>query len=56
MAAQGYNNTTIADRLVLGTKSVEYYINAIYQELSFNHDGTLHPRVQVVLSYILDNT
>ncbi len=55
MMAQGYNNASIADKLVLGTKSVENYINAIYQELSLNHDGTLHPRVQAVLSYIRDS-
>ena len=55
MMAQGYNNSSIADKLVLGTKSVENYINAIYQELSLSHDGTLHPRVQAVLSYIRDS-
>ena len=55
MMAQGYNNTAIAGKLVLGTKSVENYINAIYQELSLNHSGTLHPRVQAVLSYIRDS-
>ena len=31
MMAKGYNNSAIADNLVLGTKSVENYINAIYQ-------------------------
>jgi DNA-binding NarL/FixJ family response regulator len=30
MMAQGYNNATIAEKLVLGTKSVENCINAIY--------------------------
>ena len=55
MMAQGYNNAAIAERLVLGTKSVENYINAIYQELGFNHDATLHPRVQAVLRYIRDS-
>jgi DNA-binding NarL/FixJ family response regulator len=53
--AQGYNNAAIAEKLVLGTKSVENYINAIYQELSLNHDGSLHSRVQAVLSYIKDS-
>jgi DNA-binding NarL/FixJ family response regulator len=48
MMAQGYNNAAIADRLVLGTKSVENYINAIYQELSLSHNGPLHHRVQAV--------
>ena len=55
MMAQGYNNSAIAEHLVLGTKSVENYINAIYQELSLNHNGPLHPRVQAVLSYIRDS-
>jgi DNA-binding NarL/FixJ family response regulator len=55
MMAQGYNNSAIAGHLVLGTKSVENYINAIYQELSLNHNGPLHPRVQAVLSYIRDS-
>jgi DNA-binding NarL/FixJ family response regulator len=55
MMAQGYNNAAIAERLVLGTKSVENYINAIYQELGLSHDGSLHPRVQAVLSYIRDS-
>jgi DNA-binding NarL/FixJ family response regulator len=55
MMAQGYNNAAIAERLVLGTKSVENYINAIYQELSLSHNGPLHPRVQAVLTYIKDS-
>ena len=55
MMAQGYNNSAIAEKLVLGTKSVENYINAIYQELTLSHNGPLHPRVQAVLSYIRDS-
>ena len=55
MMAQGYNNAAIAEKLVLGTKSVENYINAIYQELSLSHNGPLHPRVQAVLNYIKDS-
>ena len=55
MMAQGYNNAAIAEKLVLGTKSVENYINAIYQELSLSHDVALQPRVQAVLSYIRDS-
>ena len=34
--AQGYNNAGIAEKLVLGHKSVENYINAIYQELNLS--------------------
>ena len=55
LMAQGYNNAAIASKLVLGTKSVENYINAIYQELSLSHGGLLHPRAQAVLSYIRDS-
>ena len=55
MMAQGFNNSAIAEQLVLGTKSVENYINAIYQELSLTHNSPLHPRVQAVLSYIRDS-
>ena len=55
MMAKGYNNAAIAEKLVLGTKSVENYINAIYQELALSHDDSLHPRVQAVLSYIRDS-
>ncbi len=54
MMAQGYYNSAIAEKLVLGTKSVENYINAIYQELTLSHNGPLHPRVQAVLSYLRD--
>ncbi len=55
MMAQGYGNAAIAEKLVLGSKSVENYINAIYHELNLNHKGTLHPRVQAVLTYIRDS-
>ena len=55
MMAKGYNNSAIAENLVLGTKSVENYINAIYHELHLGHNGSLHPRVQAVLTYIRDS-
>ena len=55
MMAKGYNNSSIAENLVLGTKSVENYINAIYQELHLGHNGSLHPRVQAVLTFIRDS-
>ena len=52
MMAKGYNNSAIADNLLLGTKSVENYINAIYQELHLVHNGEPHPLVQAFLTYI----
>ena len=53
--AQGYNNAGIAEKLVLGHKSVENYINAIYQELNLSQSASVHPRVSAVLSYIQDS-
>jgi DNA-binding NarL/FixJ family response regulator len=55
MMAQGYNNAAIAEKLVLGTKSVENYINAIYQEINLSHNGPLHARVQAVVTYVKDS-
>jgi DNA-binding NarL/FixJ family response regulator len=55
MMAQGYNNVSIAEKLFLGTKSVENYTNTIYQELGLTDNGQLHRRVQAVLSYIKDS-
>tara|TARA_B100000315_G_scaffold114984_3_gene105475 strand:- start:536 stop:1180 length:645 start_codon:yes stop_codon:yes gene_type:complete len=55
MMAQGYNNGSIAERLFLGTKSVENYTNTIYQELGLTNNGPLHRRVQAVLNYIKDS-
>ena len=55
LMAQGYNNAAIAEKLVLGHKSVENYINAIYQELNLSQGDSVHPRVCAVLSYIQDS-
>ena len=55
LMAQGYNNSGIAEKLVLGPKSVENYINAIYQELNLNQTDRIHPRVSAVLGYIKDS-
>ena len=55
LMAQGYNNVGIAEKLVLGSKSVENYINAIYQELNLFQGDRVQPRVSAVLSYIQDS-
>ena len=55
LMAQGYNNSAIAEKLVLGHKSVENYINAIYQEMNLAQEDQVHPRVSAVLSYIQDS-
>ncbi len=54
LIAQGYNNAGIAEKLVIGEKSVENIINAIFQELDISRQGPVHPRVMAVLKYLKD--
>ena len=56
MMAQGYNKAAIAQKLVLGAKPVENYINAIYQGINLNHNGPLNSQVQAVVTYLKDGT
>jgi DNA-binding NarL/FixJ family response regulator len=58
LMAQGYTNAAIAERLVLVEKSVENYINAIYQELriSSKEDERVHQRVKAVLVYLRESS
>lgn len=53
LIAQGYSNSAIAQKLRLGEKSVENYINAIYQKLEIDRQD-VHPRVKAVLVYLED--
>ena len=55
LMAQGYNNFAIAHRLSISEKTVENYINIIFQELSISREQDVHPRVKAVLTY-LDQT
>lgn len=52
LIAQGYNNAAIAKRLELAEKSVESYINTIYQELNLSHEPEIHARVKATLIYL----
>ncbi|MBE0479483.1 MAG: response regulator transcription factor [Dehalococcoidia bacterium] len=52
LLAQGYSNAAIAERLRLSRKSVETYINAIYQELHLSHEQDIHARVKATLLYL----
>lgn len=52
LIAQGYNNAAIAQRLVLTEKSVETYINAIYQQLQLTGEQEIHARVKATLLYL----
>ena len=52
LLAQGYSNAAIAHLLKLSRKSVETYINAIYQELHLSHEQDIHARVKATLIYL----
>ena len=55
LIAQGCNNATIAQRLTLSEKSVETYINTIYQELGLSKEPGIHSRVKATLFYLQDS-
>ena len=50
--AQGFSNSAIAERLVINRKTVENYINQIYQSLHLVHENDKCSRVLAVLDYI----
>jgi DNA-binding NarL/FixJ family response regulator len=52
LMAQGYSNAAIARLLKLSRKSVETYINVIYQELQLSHEEDIHARVKATLLYL----
>ena len=52
LMSQGHNNAALAGRLGIAEKSVENYINAIYQHLGVTDDDLAHPRVKAVLAYL----
>ena len=52
LLAQGFSNASIAQHLKLSQKSVETYINAIYQELHLSHEPDIHARVKATLIYL----
>ena len=54
LIAQGYNNAAIAESLNLSKKSVETYINVIYQELGLTDELDVHARVKASLIYLQD--
>jgi len=55
LIAQGFNNTSIAQRLTLTEKSVETYINVIYQVLQIPGEEGVHSRVKAILVYLGDS-
>ena len=52
LLAQGYSNAAIAQRLTLSQKSVETYINAIYQGLHLSNEPDIHARVKATIIYL----
>jgi len=55
LIAQGYNNAAVAERLYLSEKSVETYINVIYQELHLSKEPNINARVKATLLYLQDS-
>ena len=54
LMSQGYNNAAIAERLGLSEKSVETYINVIYQSLGLSNEQEINARVRATLLYLDD--
>lgn len=52
LMAEGYSNAGIGQKLALTEKSVENYINGIFQELGITRAQHTHPRVKAVLTYL----
>lgn len=52
LLAQGHNNAAIAGQLALSEKSVETYINTIYQELHLSNEPGIHARVKATLMFL----
>lgn len=52
LIAAGHNNASIAEQLVIAERSVETYINAIYQNLNVSGEPGVHPRVKAAMIFI----
>jgi DNA-binding NarL/FixJ family response regulator len=50
--AEGYNNAGIAEKMTLAEKSVETYINGIYQELNLSGEPGIHARVKAAIFFL----
>ena len=51
LLSQGFSNPAIAERLVLGPKSVENYINLVYRKLRLADLKEADPRVMAMLIF-----
>jgi DNA-binding NarL/FixJ family response regulator len=52
LIAEGHNNSSIAEHLVIAEKSVETYINSIYQNLNVSGEPGVHARVRAAMIFI----
>ena len=52
LIAQGFTNAGIAEHLGLAEKSIESYVNAIYQQLQISGRRDVHSRVKATLYYL----
>jgi DNA-binding NarL/FixJ family response regulator len=52
LVAQGYTNAAAGEHLGVSIKTVEQIMTSIYQTLEIPTQGSLHPRVKVVLLYL----
>jgi len=50
--AQGRNNASVAQDLVLSQRAVEKHINSIFAKLGLSGDQATHPRVRATLLYL----
>ena len=56
LIAQGYSNAFVASAICVELKTVENYINVIYQELHLMSGGVVHPRVAAALTFLREAT
>jgi DNA-binding NarL/FixJ family response regulator len=52
LLAEGFNNATIARKLALSERSVESYINVIYQHLGLTKGSEINMRVKAALAFL----
>jgi DNA-binding NarL/FixJ family response regulator len=52
LIAAGHNNSSVAEHLVIAEKSVETYINSIYQALNVSGEPGIHPRVRAAMIFL----
>lgn len=52
LLAEGYNNAGIADRMGITEKSVETYINELYQELGLSGEHGINARVKAAILFL----